>query len=127
MEPEIGMTINRFNEIEVFFVPATGPALRSEQDALDLLGETYGTEAAMIAVPSDRFAPSFFDLSTKEAGHFFQKLQNYQMRLAILGDISTYVEASKALRDFVTETNRTGHHLFVADEAALADALMGIR
>lgn len=121
------MSIIRFNDIEVFFVPATGPSLCSEQDALDLLGETYGTEVAMIAVPASRFAPSFFDLSTREAGHFFQKLQNYRMRLAIVGDISARTEGSKALRDFVGETNRIGHHLFVADEAALGAALSGER
>lgn len=117
------MSIARFNDIEVFFVPAAGPTLGSEQDALDLLGETYGTQAAMIAVPASRLSPSFLDLSTKQAGHFFQKLQNYGMRLAIVGDISARTEESKALRDFVTETNRIGHHLFVADEVALAAAL----
>jgi hypothetical protein len=117
------MSTKSFNDTVVFFVSGAGPALKTEQDALDLLGETYGTETALIAVPAGRFAPSFFDLSTKEAGHFFQKLQNYQMRLAILGDISTHVGNSKALRDFVGETNRIGHHLFVADEAALVAAL----
>ena len=117
------MSTKSFNDIAVFFVADEGPALRSEQDALDLLGETYGTETDMIAVPASRFAPSFFDLSSKEAGHFFQKLQNYQMRLAIVGDISRHTEASKALRDFVGETNRIGHHLFVGDEVALAAAL----
>jgi hypothetical protein len=117
------MSTKTFNDIAVFFVASTGPALCSEQDALDLLGETYGTKTAMIAVPASRLAPSFFDLSSKQAGHFFQKLQNYQMRLAIVGDISDHAAASKALRDFVGETNRIGHHLFVPDEAALAAAL----
>lgn len=117
------MSTQTFNGTVVFLVPAEGPALSSEQDALDLLGETYGTEATMIAVPAGRFAASFFDLSTRQAGHFFQKLQNYQMRLAVLGAISRYTEASKALRDFVRETNRVGQHLFVASEADLAAAL----
>jgi hypothetical protein len=117
------MSTKTFNDTIVYFVAAEGPALASEQDALDLLGETYGTETALIAVPASRFVPSFFDLSSKEAGHFFQKLQNYQMRLAIVGDIAHHIQASKALRDFVGETNRIGHHLFVADEAALAEAL----
>ena len=119
------MSIKTFNDIVVFFVASTGPALCSEQDALDLLGETYGQEVDMIAVPVERFAPSFFDLSTRHAGHFFQKLQNYQMRLAIIGDISAHTAISKALRDFVGETNRIGHHLFATDRTALAVALEG--
>jgi hypothetical protein len=74
-------------------------------------------------VPVSRFTPEFFDLSTRLAGHFFQKLQNYQMRLAIVGDIADHVARSTALHDFVGETNRRGHHLFVADRAALSAAL----
>ncbi|MCP8884981.1 DUF4180 domain-containing protein [Devosia sp. XJ19-1] len=117
------MSIEPLNGINVYFVAAQGPSLCSEQDALDLLGETYGTTTDMIVVPVERFAPEFFDLSTRLAGHFFQKLQNYQMRLAILGDISAPLAASKALRDFVGETNRIGHHLFASDRAALAAGL----
>ena len=117
------MSMTAFNDISIHFVAAQGPTLSSEQDALDLLGETYGLEVDMIAVPATRFSPSFFDLSSKEAGHFFQKLQNYRMRLAIVGDISPHTANSKALRDFVGETNRIGHHLFVTDAAALAASL----
>lgn len=120
---DIGMSTERINGLTLFFVAAEGPALSSEQDALDLLGETYGTETDMIVVPHSRLAPEFFDLSTRLAGHFFQKLQNYRMRLAIVGDISEHVSRSKALHDFVGETNRQGHHLFATDREALAAAL----
>lgn len=119
------MAIQIINGTGLFFIAGTGPALSSEQDALDLLGETYGTQTDMLVVPAERFAPDFFDLSTRHAGHFFQKLQNYQMRLAILGDISGALAASKALQDFVRETNRIGHHLFVPDFAALETRLQG--
>lgn len=117
------MTTQIINGITVYFVSHEGTHLSAEQDALDLLGEIYGTQAEMLVVPTERFAPDFFDLSTRQAGHFFQKLQNYQMRLAILGDISQHLAASKALRDFVGETNRVGHHIFASDQAALAAGL----
>lgn len=106
-----------------FFVDSAGPLLSSEQDALDLLGLTYGAGAELLVLPVSRLDPAFFDLSTRLAGHFFQKLQNYRMRLALVGDISAALEKSAALRDFVGETNRIGHHLFVPDEAALVTAL----
>ena len=117
------MATETINGIEVYLVQATGPLLASEQDALDLLGETYGTGAEVLVVPAERLAPDFFDLSTRLAGHFFQKLQNYKMRLVILGDISRHLADSKALRDFVGETNRIGHHLFAPDRAALEAGL----
>ena len=117
------MSTQSFNGLTLFFADAQGPKLSSEQDALDLLGATYGTQTDVIVVPAARFAPDFFDLSTRLAGHFFQKLQNYQMRLVILGDISDHTGRSKALNDFVGETNRIGHHLFAADRAAMEAGL----
>ena len=107
----------------LYFAVADGPALATEQDALDLLGEIYGKEIDVIVVPAQRFTPEFYDLSSRLAGHFFQKMQNYRVRLVVLGDITVHIAASKALGDFVRETNRIGHHLFVADRAELGDKL----
>ena len=113
------MGMERLHELNLYFADAEGPALSNEQDALDLLGETYGQEIDVIVVPAGRFTPQFFQLTSKLAGHFFQKMQNYQARLVILGDISAHAVKSKALQDFVRETNRLGHHLFAADRSEL--------
>ncbi|WFE74741.1 DUF4180 domain-containing protein [Roseinatronobacter sp. S2] len=109
------MSTDPFQGFNLYFAAAEGPALSTEQDALDLLGETWGTGADVIVVPVNRFAPCFFELSNKQAGHFFQKMQNYQARLVILGDISVHASHSKALAGFVEEINRIGHHIFAFD------------
>ena len=108
---------------QVLAVPADGPPLASEQDALDLIGLTYGTEVQVIAVPVARFAPDVFRLRTGLLGAFLQKLRNYRVQVAIIGDLSGPMSESTALRDFVTESNRRGEVLFVADFAALAARL----
>ena len=113
------MQTDEINGLTVMFVPAEGPLLGSEQDALDLIGETYGSEVDAVALPVARLAPGFLDLSTRQAGLFIQKFQNYRMRLVILGDVADAMAASKALNDFVGETNRIGHHFFAANRAAL--------
>jgi hypothetical protein len=100
-------------------LPGEGPQLGTEQDVLDLIGATYGTSTDMIVVPLTRLDPNFLDLRSGIAGTFFQKLQNYRLRLAIVGDIAAQKEASKALRDFVFETNKHGNHLFAPDREAL--------
>lgn len=107
------------NGIKLLVLDAAGPALSSEADALDIIGQTYGTEVDAIVVPAERLAPEFFQLSTRLAGGFMQKFQNYRVRLVVLGDIDAHVMQSKALADFVGETNRIGQHLFVPDRAAL--------
>jgi hypothetical protein len=104
----------------IWDVPAEGPLLSSEDDARDLIGETYGSGAEVIAIPVARLAPDFWLLSNQKAGHFIQKFVNYGLRVAIIGDVSGYVDKSKALRDFVYESNRRGRELrFVPSRESL--------
>lgn len=113
------MAIELVNGLSVMVLEETGPRLGSEQDALDVVGATYGLDVDAVAIPVSRLGPDFFVLGNKQAGHFIQKLQNYSLRLVILGDISAAMAGSKALTDFVGETNRIGHHFFAADRAAM--------
>jgi len=102
-----------------FTVPDTGPLLSHESDALDIIGETYGTGAELVVIPAKRLAPDFFRLSTGLAGAMLQKFTNYQMRVAIVGDISAYTDMSVPLRDFIRESNRRGQVRFVVSHAEL--------
>ena len=96
-----------------------GPLLRSEVDARDMIQETFGTDVELAVVPIERLDPDFFVLRTGVAGVFVQKLVQYRLRLAVVGDISAHVEASDALRDWVREVNRGRDILFVPDVDAL--------
>lgn len=117
------MTVIELNGVRILEASPEGPALGSEQDALDLLGEAYGTEATLIAVPARRLHEDFLTLRTGMAGAFLQKMQNYGFRFAVVGDISAAVAGSKALHDFVYESNGIGRVLFVADRDELARRL----
>ena len=112
--------------LNVYMVGAEGFPLGSEQDALDLIGETYGQEIDLIAVPASRLHKDFLALRTGMAGAFLQKMQNYGLRFAIVGDISDAVTGSKALHDFVYESNKVGRMLFTADMNELAARLGAI-
>ena len=107
------------NGVAVEWLAVDGAKLGSLQSGLDLIGDSFGQEVAMFAIPAERLDPEFFRLSSGLAGGFIEKLQQYGFRLAIVGDIGAQVEKSKPLHDFVYETNRRGQHLFVADEAGL--------
>ena len=117
------MKVTTIGNVRVLEVPATGSAIGSEQDALDLMGEAYGHEADLVVVPAGRLHADFLKLSTGMAGAFLQKMQNYGFRFAVVGDISAAVAASKALHDFVYESNKVGRMLFVTDEEELARRL----
>ena len=102
-------------------VDAEGPNLSRTQDMLDLIQEAFAEKASVVVVPVSRLDPAFFQLRSGLAGEFVQKIVNYQLKLVIVGDISSQVAASDALRDFVREANR-GHNVFFASHLeALAD------
>jgi hypothetical protein len=96
-----------------------GKNLRSDRDAVELIAEAIQHEAGLILIPVERFADDFFRLNTRIAGEIIQKFVTYRRRLAIVGDISRYMEESSAFRDFGYEANRGDHVLFVANPEEL--------
>jgi hypothetical protein len=109
--------------VRVLTVPAQGPAIRDGADALDLVAASFEEQADLVAIPLERLDPEFFTLSNGLAGEFLQKLVNYRLRVAIVGDISARVEGSNALRDFVRESNRRKQTWFLASGDELRERL----
>lgn len=114
------MRITGPDSFRVLHIDSDFPVITKSDDVNDLIGATWGeTDIALIALPADRLDPSFFDLSSLLAGDVLQKIVNYRLRIAILGDIAAYVQKSDALRDFVWESNRGDQVWFLDDEQAL--------
>jgi Domain of unknown function (DUF4180) len=82
-------------------------------EALDAIGATWGHEVAAVAIPISRLPPGFLDLSTGVAGEYLQKMVQYRVVIAIVGDISAEVGHSEPLAAFVRESNRGRHVWFV--------------
>ena len=94
--------------------------------ALDLMATArYTTGCDRIAIPKSAVAEDFFALSTGMAGEILQKFVNYHTKLAIFGDYSHYT--SKALKDFIRESNQGRHIFFVVDEQTAIDTLSTAR
>ena len=115
--PEKGCVKRR--DMTRYTLPVAGKLIASEADAVDIIGETYGTVTETVVIPVARLTPDFFRLGTGLAGAILQKFTNYQLRVAIVGDISAYTEKSAPLRDFVRESNRGTQVRFVVSEAEL--------
>ncbi len=93
-----------------------GILVAGPQDALDLM---MGSGARRLVLHAAQLHPDFFDLSTRLAGEVLQKFTNYQVQLGIVGDFSAY--PSRALRDFIRESNRGNQVVFTA---SLEEALV---
>lgn len=82
--------------------------LSTPQEFLQMMMDA-GAEA--IIVHQRNLDEAFFDLRTGLAGEMMQKVVNYRLRLAIVGDFSIY--ESSSLRAFILESNRSNSILFV--------------
>lgn len=101
---------HQINNTKIAEVISEEIIIRSAQDGLDLLGNIYYQDFDKVVIYEKNITPEFFDLKTKMAGEILQKFSNYRVRLAIIGDFSRY--ESKSFKDFVFESNSTGHIYF---------------
>ena len=108
-------------------VEAEGPAVRDAEGARRLIEEAMGEGARVIAVPVSRLDASFFQLRSGLAGEVLQKMVNYGLKLAVVGDVSAQVAASDAFRDLVVEAERGDSLFFVADVAALKKRVAALK
>lgn len=87
-------------------------------DAQQFLQMIMDASVDRIIVHQKNIGESFFDLRSGLAGEMMQKVVNYRMRLAIVGDFSIY--ESKSLNAFILESNRSNTIVFVK---TIGDAL----
>ena len=109
--------------VRVLECSTDGPPPRSAKDATDLIGAAWAHKAKIIVLPADRLGDDFFELSTRIAGGVVQKLLDYRLRVAIVGDIGWRVAESKSLRDWVRECNQGRQIWFTATIDELGERL----
>lgn len=83
-------------------------AIHDGQQFLDIIMNQTADNVVIHAVT---LGEAFFDLSSGIAGDILQKAVNYRIRLAIVGDYTGYT--SKALHDFIYESNKGSRIAFV--------------
>ena len=110
------------NGVDIALVTSDELLITDVQSALDLLA-TVGYEARTNRIIIDKSAidEQFFDLSTRIAGEILQKFINYETKLAIVGDFSTY--QSKSLKDFIYESNNGRDLFFLPDKDQAVEKL----
>ena len=112
----------RINQINIAIIQSSEAVVGGAQDMLDLMAEIrYEHGCGSIAMNKEAITEDFFKLSTGIAGEIAQKVANYRIKLAIIGDFSGY--ASKPLQDYMYECNRSGPLYFVKDEDGALEKL----
>lgn len=95
------------------------------QSALDLMATvSYEVGCNRIVINKSAISEDFFDLKTRLAGEILQKFINYQTKIAIVGDYSSY--SSKSLKDFIYESNNGKDIFFLSTEEQAIEKLSSI-
>lgn len=87
---------------------AEGVMLSTAQQFLQMIMDS---SAEGIIVHQESIDQKFFDLRSGLAGEMLQKVVNYRLRLAIVGDFSIY--ESNSLKAFIFESNKSNAIVFV--------------
>lgn len=103
--------VSQINNSSIAEVISNEVLIKEVQDALDLMANCGYHGSNRIILHEKNFISDFFDLKTRLAGDILQKFSNYDVRLAIIGNFSSY--SSKSLKDFIYESNKMGRINFV--------------
>jgi len=117
----VNIELHRYKNATIGSLAKGDFLIRTPQEMLEFIVNCQYQGAAAVIVREEQLTPDFFDLRTGIAGDMLQKFSLYRCRLAIVGDFSKI--ASKALRDFIRESNRQGHICFVPSWQEALDAL----
>jgi len=110
------------NGIEIAVVNSKEILISDVQSALDFMVTVqYETGCNRIILYKSAIGEDFFHLSTKIAGDILQKFVNYRIKLAIIGDFSTYI--SESMKAFILECNRGKDIFLLPDEEKAAEKL----
>jgi hypothetical protein len=116
------MDIQYIESDGVTFAEVTGEkkSIRDMASIMDLIGDiAFNHRCDKVLVDRKLIDESFFDLKSGFAGELTQKITNYRMKLAVVGDFS-WVE-SLALKAYIYESNLGKTVRFTSDrDAAVA-------
>ncbi|MGN0747778.1 MAG: DUF4180 domain-containing protein [Aristaeellaceae bacterium] len=102
------------NDTRIALVTAGEQVITDVPSALDLaMTVRYTAGADRLLISKELVADDFFVLRTGLAGEILQKYINYHVKAAFVGDFSGYT--SKALRDFIRESNKGRDFFFLSD------------
>src|SRR5471030_3046452 len=111
------------HSVQVYECAAEGAPLRTDRDAVDLIGKLFETHSNLVVLPTGRLDDDFFEPKTGIAGEFIRIFANYGLRIAIVGDISRYVAENEVLRDCVHKSNSGDQLWFFPNLADLGERL----
>lgn len=106
------ISVHKENNSNIAYLDGNEIIIHEVQDGVDLVGNLYFESIHKVILFEYQITPDFFELRSGIAGEILQKFSTYNIKLAIVGDFDKY--QSKSLNDFIFESNKRKHILFVS-------------
>ncbi len=108
-------TVLEQGTIRLLHVQELESPIDGEAAITPLITAAWEHDTTWIVVGAEALSEAFFELRTGVAGAIVQRLVNYRLHLAILGDVERHKAASTAFAAFSLEANRGGRLWFARD------------
>jgi len=119
----IPTTVHDFGGVRILVVGEDGRFDDIKAHVNELIKEAWSQHIPTIAIPVECLPPDFFQLRTGLAVGMSQKLVNYRITVAFVGDIADKLLDSQPLSDFIRDCNRGRWIWFVDTMGALTRRL----
>lgn len=113
--------IMELNKKYIELLSADSP-LNTENDALDLIALCWEHGVNSVMIHYEALSEDFFNLKTKVAGNFIQKLINYSIRAVSI--IPQDVVQNDRFKEMVLETNKGNHFRMYSNKEEAESWLM---
>ncbi len=107
----MNIVAHNIEEFKIAEIKSDEVVINSIQDGLDVLGNVYYQGFDKVIILKENITSDFFNLKNGIAGEILQKFSNFRIRLAIVGDFSTFT--SKSINSFIYESNKGQQITFV--------------
>ncbi len=101
---KMNIEIHEQGNIKIAELTANTLLITNAEDGLQLLVDLYYQDFDKIIIQEKNITPQFFDLSNGLAGEILQKVSNFRIQLAIVGEFDQY--PSKSIKQFISESNK---------------------
>jgi hypothetical protein len=119
----IPTTVQTFGGVRILVVGEEAHFADIKSHVNELITEAWSQSVPTIAIPVDCLPPEFFQLRSGVAVAISQKLVNYRITVAFVGNIAERLLDSQQLGDFIRDCNRGRWIWFVDDMGGLVDRL----
>ncbi len=122
-ESRIPTAVETFGGVRILVVGDAAEFADIKSHVNDLIKEAWSQHIPTIAIPVNCLPEDFFQLRSGMAVAISQKLVNYHITVAFVGEIAGKLLDSQALGDFIRDCNRGRWIWFVDDMDTLVDRL----